>query len=1598
MSQNKFFYLFIFSKPQNIMLAKRRVMTLSKIHGLESKIDFSNLDDMEYTLSWERVLTNFNEFVTKAQNVKFKGLTMYNIDNVKSYNNDVNIIERVKREIHEGYTDFPSLCGIVPDDLMKEGLQELHDIGTDISTTAHIIDVDYEFIGGDMKILLYTRDINSSKTNLVQYDYNDYFYIELSTEVTMDIVTKAVNGYCWFLKNVRYPEAHKRFCKNRMSGVWKDKDRHEIPDSAPCDDPFYDSRKHESQINYSGELVYSIVEVKNLKSMYGYKPENQRFAKITTANPIVTCHLFQGLSKKYIGDIVDTLNGEPKYFPEMKFYEATTDIISKFLTETKLSGCVAIDIVGTVVKNNISTCDRAINAKSIVLNSTAPFYEPRVMFYDIECLALDVNVFPSADICPSIQISYLLMNGTKNEGEGVLCYKETPGYEWYETEAQMLIRFTQIILEFNPDAITGFNSNNFDMPYIMDRMMVLDIYKLAGVISRRKNYYVKYSKTKKSSKQFGTKEVVKYDIPGRIMMDQFEIIKGDPTKRLRSYALKAICAEYLGDDNKEDLAYKEIPTLFKSIEGRQRIASYCLQDTLLLHKIDQKMMLGITTWGMTKVLGVTPDVTLNRGLVYKLMSKLKQYTERYNFVIPSFTQKQKPVFEGKFQGAFVLDPDIGYYEDPVVVLDFASLYPALMIGWNLCYTTIVHDKKWMTNNPDKFETHCGVPFVKHSTFKGIIPMVEEEMARQRKAAKKKMGTSNEILKTNQKKLKLLKKFIVIKMDIVSEMDDKAFDEYINKYPDLDISTLTQERKDDIEKAMLMISEYTVQVAIYDSEQLANKIIMNSLYGMLGSPMATVPCVEIAKTITGLGRENLLAAKDYVENKYCEITGEDKKCKVIYGDSVLPDTPLLVKINDNIQIVDAEQIGHQYGIGPWNNMFNDSDKEYMEMPNNMYAWSDVGWTRLFRVMRHKCGKSMVTVRTHTGIVTCTVDHSLIDINGHEISPNDCIIGETRLLHSTPVPLTTTSEVVYNIKLGRKLVYNRTGQEFTSVKMASKTLSITTTEVYSMIHNKGSIMSWCDNYESVPLTREFAMTLGMFHGDGSCCFYKDIKKASWAINKSNISTIEKYMGILNKTFKAVHFKILDVRKSSKVYKLVARAVDNAKGVLVDFVEWFRSMSYYNNSEKSVHANVLSSSRDIQMGYLEGLYDSDGTKDHCDLEITQKGKRSTLGIATLLYMIGYKHVVIGDRSDKPGIYRLRARMDNIRLEPNTIKSITPVEHDGYVYDLTTENHHFHAGVGNMIVHNTDSIFINMPGISVTKAIYYGQQLDKHVQEDIFKFRAPMKMTYEKTFSPFIITRRKGYSGAKFEFNDRDFKVSTMGYQLVKRDSAKLCTTTMKTYFDYIFSVKDKNKAADSIRLMMHDLLGEHLTVDDFVITKKIGKAEYKTTPPHIKAWRRMVDRVGTAEAPSIGERFPYIVTKMNKKLGTDMGDATMDLQLANEIGFDNIQIDKEYYIQTFIFNPMVKIMDLIHGTEMTKMILNMKSYHRKETVTAKKGNLLGFFGKTKIVTKKKYKGLGFSDEFISDINKKRSRSAAEENWELMGDEDQDEKIMKLAELGND
>ena len=64
----------------------------------------------------------------------------------------------------------------------------------------------------------------------------------------------------------------------------------------------------------------------------------------------------------------------------------------------------------------------------------------------------------------------------------------------------------------------------------------------------------------------------------------------------------------------------------------------------------------------------------------------------------------------------------------------------------------------------------------------------------------------------------------------------------------------------------------------------------------------------------------------------------------------------------------------------------------------------------------------------------------------------------------------------------------------------------------------------------------------------------------------------------------------------------------------------------------------------------------------------------------------------NEQPLAISFRIRLSSKQTQINNpfdVKKILEINYSGYVYDLTTENHHFAAGVGNLIVHNTDSVF---------------------------------------------------------------------------------------------------------------------------------------------------------------------------------------------------------------------------------------------------------------------------------------------------------------------
>ena len=735
---------------------------------------------------------------------------------------------------------------------------------------------------------------------------------------------------------------------------------------------------------------------------------------------------------------------------------------------------------------------------------------------------------------------------------------------------------------------------------------------------------------------------------------------------------------------KDDVGPKDIFKLQKGTPNdRAIVAKYCVKDCKLVNLLMNKLEVVTKNIEMANVCYVPLSYLFIRGQGIKLFSLcLKEFRkQKYAFPVlrvdkmykcnkctteylnkwqcPKCYSKNREEMENEstsYEGAIVFDPVPQVDYEALATKDYASLYPSSILHKNMSHETIVENSEYDNLPGVKYynanfrESDGSIQYRRFAQIEnkfGVIPTILDNLLQARKAVKKLMKSEKDPFKYK----------------------------------------------------------------ILDAKQLAVKVTANSLYGQLGASTSPVCKRDIAACTTSTGREMLILAKKYDEEQlpwimnglkhfYAnneldkvnhmydlelksrndqELIGNIKKyvCDDIhdktfqpvirYGDSVIGKTPLLLrnKKTGNIFIDAIENIAQpaNYTLMKRTNVID--NKESVEL-NNFETWTEKGWTNIQRVIRHKLAKNkkLFRITTHSGCVIVTDDHSLVTNTGKEIKPKDIKIG-SQLLHSFP-QFTNSNDYTF--------------------------------------------------YNGVKLNTEIAQFLGMFMGDGSCGFYHCASgdKASFAINNQSVEVITKYKNIGNKYFTDFEWKQLDTLESSSVYKL---APSNKKqegvktyGNLKTFVCELRNLMYTYDNQKKVPEFILNAGHEIREAFFVGLYDADGFKTNkgqiceelysknlstvlsekirCGSQIDQKGMIASLGIYTLGKSLGYE-VSINNRKDKINIYRIRF-CSKIRKDPDAIKKIEEwIEPEEYVYDLTTDNHHFHAGVGSMIVHNTDSIF---------------------------------------------------------------------------------------------------------------------------------------------------------------------------------------------------------------------------------------------------------------------------------------------------------------------
>ncbi|TMS36319.1 hypothetical protein L596_003510 [Steinernema carpocapsae] len=238
-------------------------------------------------------------------------------------------------------------------------------------------------------------------------------------------------------------------------------------------------------------------------------------------------------------------------------------------------------------------------------------------------------------------------------------------------------KWTDFIQQVDPDIITGYNIQNFDIPYIINRAEALKIFNPVAYLGRILKTPSKVRESTLQSKQMGNRTIKNVNMEGRIIFDVLQVVLRD--YKLRSYTLNNVSYHFLCEQ-KEDVEYSIIPDLQNgNAETRRRLAVYCMKDAYLPLKLLEKLMSIINYMEMARVTGVPLNFLLTRGQQVKVLSQILRKTKSENLFLPVIEVRQA---EETYEGATVIEPKRGFYKEPIATLDFASLYPSIMIAHN----------------------------------------------------------------------------------------------------------------------------------------------------------------------------------------------------------------------------------------------------------------------------------------------------------------------------------------------------------------------------------------------------------------------------------------------------------------------------------------------------------------------------------------------------------------------------------------------------------------------------------------------------------------------------------------------------------------------------------------------------------------------------------------------------------------------------------------------------------------------------------------------------------------------------------------------------
>ncbi|XP_013886129.1 DNA polymerase zeta catalytic subunit [Austrofundulus limnaeus] len=405
----------------------------------------------------------------------------------------------------------------------------------------------------------------------------------------------------------------------------------------------------------------------------------------------------------------------------------------------------------------------------------------------------------------------------------------------YVQEEKMLFQeLVTITRRFDPDILVGYEVQMHSWGYLLQRAAALGA-DLCQQLSRVPGDS-KENRFTADRDEYGADTMTEINIIGRVTLNLWRVMKTEVT--LNNYSLENVAFHVLH----QRLPLYSPRTLSDWFDHSTDLYRWKMVDHYVsrlhatLQLLQQHDIIGRTS-ELARVFGIQFLHVLTRGSQYRVESMMLRVAKPLNYIPVTPSVQQRAQQRAPQCIPLVMEPESRFYSNSLVVLDFQSLYPSIVIAYNYCFSTCLGHVDSL-GTPDEFKFGCtslrvppellfqlrnhitvspgGIAFVKSSVRKGVLPSMLEEILHTR---------------------------IMVKQSMKSYKQDKS---------------LTR---------------------LLDARQLGLKLIANVTFGYTSANYSgRMPSVEVGDSIVHKARETLERA--------IKLVNDTKKwgARVVYGDT------------------------------------------------------------------------------------------------------------------------------------------------------------------------------------------------------------------------------------------------------------------------------------------------------------------------------------------------------------------------------------------------------------------------------------------------------------------------------------------------------------------------------------------------------------------------------------------------------------------------------------------------------------------------------------------------------------------------------------------